>query len=390
MKRPFSAADASCRLRRGAAAVLLSAATLSACAPTGARTESALPAAEPRPAAAAAALAPQASAPCGKPPVQLEKRNQDFLDRLAAADGPPIYTLSYRAARQVLDRLQSGPIAKLPADITEHRIPGGPTGSVSVRIVRPAGVKGLLPGIVYLHGGGWILGNARTHDRLVRQIADGAQAAVVFVNYTPSPEARFPVALEQAYTAARWIAAHGRTVGIEPNRLAVAGDSVGGDMSAALTMLAKERGGPRFRQQVLLYPVTDARFDTASYRRFAEGCWLTRAAMKWFWDAYAPDHAVRNLPLAAPLRATTTRLRGLPRALVITDSDVLLDEGTAYAAKLRAAGVPVTLTHFGAITHDFMMLDALAGTDADRQAVAETTAVLRQALHAPDRPGRRK
>jgi acetyl esterase len=316
--------------------------------------------------------------------VKLEKQDQDFLSQLAAADGPPINTLSYAAARKVLDKLQAGPIAKLPADISERTVPGGPTGPVSVRVVRPAGVKGPLPGIIYIHGGGWVLGNARTHDRLVRQIANGARAAVVFVNYTPSPEAQFPVPIEQAYTVAKWVADHGSTINIDSSRLAVAGDSVGGDMTAAVTLLAKQRGGPHFLQQVLLYPVTDARFDTASYNRFAENCWLTRTAMKWYWDAYAPNPADREQPTASPLRASLAQLRGLPQALVITDSDVLLDEATAYAAKLRAAGVAVTTSHYAGVTHDFMMLNALADTQAGKEAVAETTGTLREALYASD------
>ena len=374
------------RARYGIAAALVAASVLSACADRTGRTVN------PRedPAAAVADRAAPKYAPCGKPPVKLEKQDQDFLNQLAAADGPPLYTLSYKAARQVLDKLQSGPVAKLPANITERTVPGGPTGPVSIRVVRPAGVKGPLPGIVYIHGGGWVLGNAMTHDRLVRQIANGARAAVVFVNYTPSPEAQFPVPIEQAYTVAQWVARNGRTIDIDPTRLAIAGDSVGGDMTAAVTLMAKQRGGPHFVRQVLLYPVTDARFDTASYNRLAEGCWLTRPAMKWFWDAYAPDPAVRAQPLASPLNASVDQLRGLPEALMITDSDALLDAANAYAAKLQTAGVPVTLSHYGSITHDFMMLDALAGTQAAKDAVAETTGALREALYAPRQPGRGK
>lgn len=319
--------------------------------------------------------------PCGKPPVKLEKQDQDFLNQLAAADGQPLYKLSYQAAREVLNKAQSGPVAKLAAQISERTVPGGPTGPVSIRIVRPAGVTGMLPGVVYIHGGGWVLGNAMTHDRLVREIANGARATVVFVNYTPSPEAHFPVPVEQEYAVAKWLATNGRTIGVDPTRLAVAGDSVGGDMTAALTLMAKRRGGPHFRRQILLYPVTDANFSTASYHRFAENCWLTRPAMEWFWDAYAPDRAVRTNPLASPLRAGLGQLRGLPPALVITDSDVLSDEGSAYAAKLRQAGVPVTTTHYPQITHDFMMLNALAGTESNKQAVAQTNAALRAALY---------
>ncbi|MDF3294361.1 alpha/beta hydrolase [Streptomyces silvisoli] len=319
--------------------------------------------------------------PCGKPPVKLEKPDQDFLDQLAAADGTPLYKLSYKAARDVLNKAQSGPVAKLAARISDRTVPGGPTGPVSIRVVRPAGATGTLPGVVYVHGGGWVLGNAMTHDRLVREIANGARAAVVFVNYTPSPEAHFPVPIEQEYAVAKWLAANGNTIGVDPTRLAVVGDSVGGDMTAALTLLAKQRGGPHFRQQILLYPVTDANFDTASYHRFAENCWLTRPAMQWFWDAYAPNRAARKSPLASPLQASLAQLRGLPPALVITDSDVLTDEGNAYAAKLRQAGVRVTTTHYPQITHDFMMLNALAGTRSNKQAVAETNAALRAALY---------
>ncbi|MFF3751554.1 alpha/beta hydrolase [Streptomyces sp. NPDC002018] len=328
-------------------------------------------------------------APCGNPPVKLEPLDQEFLNQLAAEGGPPLYDLSYEAAREVLNKLQSGPVAKLPAEISERTVPGGPTGPVSIRVVRPPGVEGPLPGIVYLHGGGWILGNAETHDRLVREIANGARATVIFVNYTPSPEAQFPVPLEQAYTVAQWVAEHGSEINVDSSRLAIAGDSVGGDMTAAVTLMAKQRGGPTFLQQVLLYPVVDARFDTPSYNRFAEGCWLTREAMEWFWDAYAPDPAVREQPLASPLLATVDQLRGLPKALVITDSDVLLDGANAYAEKLRRAGVPVTNRHFGSITHDFMMLNALADTESNKAAVAETTKTLRDALYGEQKSGTR-
>ncbi|MFE4369116.1 alpha/beta hydrolase [Streptomyces sp. NPDC056835] len=360
--------------RTGAIALTLALATvLSSCG-----TQKKSPGALDHPALAAASAA---NVPCGNPPVKLEEQDQDFLNGLAAADGPPLYKLSYPAAREVLNKLQAGPVNMLPAEITVRSVPGGPTGPVSVHLVRPKDAGGDLPGIVYIHGGGWVLGNFKTHERLVRQIANGARATVVFVDYTPSPEARFPVPVEQAYTVAKWVAAHGRRIGVDPTRLAVAGDSVGGDMTAAVTLLAKQRGGPHFQQQVLLYPVTDADFDTSSYHRFKENCWLTRPAMKWFWDAYAPNVKDRDNPIASPLRASLDQLRGLPPALVITDSDVLLDAATAYADNLKKAGVPVTLTHYPAVTHDFMMLNALSGTDSNKNAVAETTKALYLALH---------
>ncbi|MGW1429256.1 alpha/beta hydrolase [Streptomyces sp. NPDC001108] len=319
--------------------------------------------------------------PCGVPPVKLEPKAQEFLNDLAAKGGPPINTLTPQAARKVLDDLQAGPVPAPAAEISERTVPGGPTGPVSIRIVRPAGVTGPLPGIVFIHGGGWVLGNAKTHDRLVREIANGARATVVFVNYTPSPEAKYPVPIEQAYTAANWVAKNGREINVDSSRLAIAGDSVGGDMTAAVTMLAKQRGGPRFVQQTLLYPVTDAEFGTASYKRFAESCWLTRPGMEWFWDSYAPDKRTRTQPTASPLRASTEQLRGLPPALVITDSDVLLDAANAYVAKLRTAGVPVTSTHYPEVPHDFMMLNGLRETRSYKNAIAETVGALHDALH---------
>ncbi|MEU8589181.1 alpha/beta hydrolase [Streptomyces sp. NPDC048664] len=345
-------------------------------------TTAALAAAVPALAAPAdAAAAPKA--PCGDPQVKLEPAAQAFLDKLAAADGPPIQTLTPAAARQSLLDLQAAyPVPKLPADITTRTISAGSGGKVSIRVVRPHGVRGKLPVVMYFHGGGWVLGDASTHDRLVRQIANGARAAVVFVDYTRSPEAKYPVADEQAYAATRWVAQHGDEIDVDGSRMAVAGDSVGGNMVAAVTMMAKQRGGPKLAQQVLFYPVTDASFDTATYRRFATGCWLTAAGMKWFWNQYAPDTAVRNQPMASPLRATKDQLKGLPKALLITDSDVLNDEGHAYADKLRAAGVPLTYVNYPGVVHDFVMLNGLAGTHAAKDAVAKANAALRQALHS--------
>jgi acetyl esterase len=237
---------------------------------------------------------------------------------------------------------------------------------------------------MYFHGGGWILGNKDTHDRLIREIANGAQAAVVFVNYTPSPEAHYPIAIEQAYAATRFVAEEGASLDLDGSRLAVAGDSVGGNMAAVTTLLAKQRGGPKIVFQALLYPVTDASFDTGSYKQFAKGWFLERQGMKWFWDAYAPDHSVRREITVSPLRASTEQLRGLPPALVITaENDVLRDEGEAYAHKLTAAGVPVTATRYLGTIHDFMMLNAFADDPAPRAAIAQTNAALRLALGQP-------
>jgi acetyl esterase len=315
------------------------------------------------------------------PTVVLEPAAQALADALAASDGPPLYTLSPEQARAVLDQAQSGVVALAPAEVEEHTIPGGPDGSVSITVVKPANRNGKLPVIVYTHGGGWVLGNFGTHQRLVRDLVDQSGAALVFVNYTPSPEARYPVAIEQVYATVQWVASFGAELGLDGSRLAIAGDSVGGNMTAAVAMLARARGGPVLRCQALLYPVTNATFDTASYEQFAEGPWLTRKAMQWFWDAYAPDLAVRSEPTVSPLMASVDQIRDLPPTLVITDeADVLRDEGEAYARMLRQAGVDVTAVRYEGVFHDFMMLNDLAQTNATRAAIFQTAALLRSAL----------
>ena len=236
-----------------------------------------------------------------------------------------------------------------------------------------------LPVIVYIHGAGWMFGNAHTHDRLIRELAVGAQAAVVFPTYSLSPEAKYPTAIEENYTVVKWIAENGLAHGLDPERLAVAGDSVGGNMAVAVTLMAKAHGGPSIRQQQLFYPMTDASFDTESYHQFATGYFLRRDAMMWFWDQYTSDPHKRKEITASPLRATIEQLHGLPPALVIiAEADVLRDEGEAYANKLREASVRVTAARFQGIIHDFVMLNALANTAAARGAIALATHWLRE------------
>jgi acetyl esterase/lipase len=311
--------------------------------------------------------------------VVLEPASQAFVE--ATAKPPFLYDLGPDGARKVLDDVQAAPIDKLPIDERWITVPAE-VGDVRVRIVRPAGVEGTLPVILYMHGGGWVLGNAATHDRLVRELACGAGAALVFVEYDRSPEAHYPVAIEQGYAAARWIVREGAANGLDADRMAVAGDSVGGGMTAALALMAHERGDVRFVHQSMYYPVTDAAMDTGSYAQFAEGYFLTDKSMAWFWDCYCPDVERRSEPFASPLRASDEQLDGLPPALVIVDeADVLRDEGEAYAARLRGAGVAVTTVRYDGITHDFMMLNPLSPTHATRAAVAQAISVLRGALH---------
>ena len=312
----------------------------------------------------------------------LEAAAKAFAD--ATANPPFLSDLAPAEGRKLVDEVQSGEIAKPDADEQWVTVAGGPTGEVKVRIVKPRGAKGTLPVVLYIHGAGWVFGDAHTHDRLVRELAVGVGAAVVFPEYDRSPEARYPVAIEQNYAVAQWIVEEGASQGLDAARLAVAGDSVGGNMSAALTLMAKERRGPTLAAQVLFYPVTDASFDTDSYHQFAEGYFLRRGGMLWFWDQYTTDEAQRNEITASPLRATVEQLAGLPPALVITgEADVLRDEGEAYANKLREAGVPVTAVRYQGIIHDFVMLNALRETQAADAAIRQAITFLSEALATP-------
>jgi len=310
--------------------------------------------------------------------VVLEPAAQKIAD--AFAKPPFLYDMPPADARKALEDAQSGPVSKPAVDEEWITVPS-PAGDVRVRIVRPRGATGTLPVIVYMHGGGWVLGSARTHDRLVSELADGARAALAFVEYPNSPEARYPTAIEQGYATAQWIMKNGPSKALDPGRMAVAGESVGGNMAAALALMAKQRGDVTFVQQSMYYPVTDAAMNTASYEQFATGYYLSRREMEWFWDAYTTDPAQRAEITASPNRATAEQVSGLPPAyLCVDEADVLRDEGEAYAAKLRSAGVPVTTVRYDGTIHDFMLLNALSETRATRAAVGQATAFLRSGL----------
>jgi acetyl esterase/lipase len=310
--------------------------------------------------------------------VVLEPAAQELAE--ATSKPPFLYQLDYPEARKVLEDLQAAPVDKLPIDEEWITLPS-PFGDARVRIIKPQGADGILPVILYMHGGGWVLGNAATHDRLVRELAVGANAALAFVEYPNSPEAHYPVAIEQGYATAQWIVREGSSKGLDPSRIAVAGESVGGDMTSALTLMAKERDDVQFVHAGIYYPVTDAAMDTGSYDEFAEGPYLTRKAMEWFWDAYTTDPGQRSEITASPNQATIEQLKGLPPTLLLVDeADVLRDEGEAYAAKLRMAGVPVTTVRYDGTVHDFMLLNSLSQTKAARAAIAQATAFLRQAF----------
>ncbi|RRV07540.1 alpha/beta hydrolase [Pseudomonas sp. v388] len=303
----------------------------------------------------------------------VEHNTQAFLEALAAGGGKPLEQLSPKDARAVLTGAQASVKVDLSGIEVSERSIDVNGQKVALKIVRPADVKGDLPVFMFFHGGGWVLGDFPTHQRLIRDLVVGSGAVAVYVDYTPSPEARYPTAINQAYAATRWVAEHGQQIGVDGKRLAVAGNSVGGNMAAVVALMAKEQKAPALRFQLLLWPVTDARFDDGSYQQFAEGHFLTRNMMKWFWDNYTTDAGQRADIHASPLRASTEQLRGLPPALVQTAGfDVLRDEGEAYARKLDAAGVPVTAVRYNGMIHDYGLLNPL-------NQIPEVRAAMRQA-----------
>jgi acetyl esterase len=309
----------------------------------------------------------------------VEHNTQGFLEALAKGGGPPLETLSPADARAVLVGVQAG--AKLPqADVSERTITVDGK-SIKLTLVRPVGAKGVLPAFMFFHGGGWILGDFATHERFVRDLVADSGAVAVFVNYTPSPESRYPAAINEAYAATKWVAENGAQINVDGKRLAVVGNSVGGNMAAVVALMAKEKGAPALRAQVLFWPVTNANFEDASYDEFATDHFLTRNMMKWFWDAYTTDPTQRQQIYASPLLATAEQLRGLPPALVQTaEKDVLRDEGEAYARKLDAAGVSVVATRYDGMIHDFGLLNVLSGVPATRVALHQASEELRTRL----------
>ncbi len=315
----------------------------------------------------------------GSPGVQ--RNIQVFLQALAAGGGKPMEQMTPAEARAVLEGAQSSVPLDLPkADVTQRTI-SADGQTVKLVVVRPAGASGTLPVFMFFHGGGWVLGDFPTHERLVRDLVAGSGATAVFVEYDRSPEARYPVAINQAYAATRWVAAYGKEIGVDGERLAVVGNSVGGNMAAVVSLMAKDLGTPRIRHQVLFWPVTNASFDTASYDRFADGHFLTRNMMKWFWDSYTTDPKERQDVYASPLQATNERLKGLPPTLIQTaEMDVLRDEGEAYARKLDHAGVDVTATRYNGLIHDYGLLNPITRVPGVRSAMLQASAELKRRL----------
>lgn len=296
----------------------------------------------------------------------------------SSAKPPLIFQLPPSEGREMLEKAQNEPVSMYPADVTKLSVNTGQWGEIPVYIVCPEHISSPANVIFYIHGAGWVFGSFHTHEKLVRELAARTDCVVVFPEYSRSPEARYPVAIEQCYHVLCRLPSilESMDICMNPCSLTVAGDSVGGNMAIAMTLMAKERKGPYIQKQLLYYPVTNACFCTSSYRQFARGYYLYREGMMWFWNQYTMSPCDRNKLTASPLRADTEQLKGLPEAMILNgEADVLRDEGEAYARKLREAGVDVTAVRFQGIIHDFVMLNALS--TRQRHAVRQWIPLLR-------------
>lgn len=313
--------------------------------------------------------------------IAIDHRVRQFLEQLNSSGGRPLEELGPAEARSVLTKLQNSVEVELPPARVTQRSIDHLGQQVDLTVVHPAGEKRVTPAFMFFHGGGWVLGDFPTHERLVRDLVALSGVAAVFVNYTPSPEVRYPVAINQAYAATDWVAKFGREIDVDGSRLAVVGNSAGGNMATVVALMAKDRGGPELRFQGLMWPVTDANFETPSYHEFGAGRFLTKSLMQWFWDNYTSDPLERTEIYASPLRAMTEELRGLPPALVQTGgNDVLRDEGEEYARKLDAAGVDVIAVRYSGMIHDWGLLNPLSQVPATRAALLQVAEELKRRL----------
>ena len=312
---------------------------------------------------------------------RIDPQVRSFLAELNK-DSSPFWELPQPKPQEILTELQNQTPVDLSGVTTTERTVSQDGQNVKLYIMKPQQLTGK-PGVLFfIHGGVWIVGNFDNHQRLLRDLVVGSGQVGVFVEYTPLPAAKYPTQIEESYAALKWVAAHAEEFGADGSRIAIAGNSVGGNMTAALTLLSKDRQGPKIALQVLLIPATDASVDTDSYHEFGTGRFLARAFMKYGWDLYAPDEKTRNSPSVSPLRARHEELKGLPPALIITaENDPLRDEGEAYARKLKAAGVQVAATRYEGMVHDFVLLNAIRNVAGVQAALQQASDAIRDALN---------
>jgi acetyl esterase len=311
---------------------------------------------------------------------RLSRETKAFLNVLNSG-GVPLETLPPLDARQVLVDAQAAAPVDLSGIEESEKTIAADGYSIVLNIVRPEGIQGILPVFIFIHGGGWVLGDYPTHKRMVRDLVVLSGFAGVFVNYTRTPDAQYPQAINEIYAATKWVAEHGAEIGVDGKNLAVVGNSVGGNMTAATTLMAKAKGEPQIKLQILMWPIVDADFATASYQQFGEKRFLTTSLMQWMYDMYIPELENRKDIYASPLQATVEQLQGLPPALIQTaESDILRDEGEAYGRKLDEAGVSVTTVRYNGMIHDFGLLNALAELPSTRSLFVQAAAELKKHL----------
>lgn len=311
----------------------------------------------------------------------LDRGTKAFLKMLNTSGAPPLETLTPQEAQQGLVQAQ----ASVEVDISGIEVSPKTITSegytIQLYIIRPEGVREKLPVFMFIHGGGWVLGDFPTHQRLVRDLVVLSGYAAVFVEYTRTSEAPYPQAIHEIYAATKWVAENGGEINVDGTNMAVVGNSVGGNMSTVTTLMAKEKGGPNIKLQVLMWPIVDSDFETSSYQQFGQDRFLTTSLMKWMYDLYIPDPKNRNTIFASPLQASVEQLKGLPPALIqVAENDVLREEGEAYGRKLDEAGVKVTTVRYNGMIHDFGLLNALATLPAVRSMLLQAAAELKKYL----------
>lgn len=311
----------------------------------------------------------------------IDSKTKAFLKALNTSGGKPLETLTPLEARKVLVNAQASVNVDLSGIEESEKTIDADGHSIKLNIVRPAGAKATLPVFIFIHGGGWVLGDYPTHKRMVRDLVVLTGYSGVFINYTPTPDAKYPTQVNEIYAATKWVSEHGSEINVDGKNMAIVGNSVGGNMSTVTTIKAKENNGPLIKVQVLMWPIVDADFETESYRQFGKDRFLTTSLMKWMYDMYTTDANERKQVYASPLRATPEQLKGLPPTLIqVAGNDVLRDEGEAYGRKLDAAGVPVTVVRYNGTIHDFGLLNGLADLPATKAAFLQAAAVLKQYL----------
>ena len=320
------------------------------------------------------------AAPDAATDLRIDPQVRSFLAELNK-DSSPFWELPQPRPQEILTALQDKTPVDMSGVTTVEKMINQDGRTVKLYIMKPEHMEGKPGVLLFIHGGVWIVGNFQNHQRLLRDLVIGSGQVGVFVEYTPLPAAKYPTQTEESYAALKWAAAHAGEFGADGSRIAIAGNSVGGNMTAALTLIAKDRNGPKISYQVLFIPATDASVDTASYHEFGTGRFLARAFMKYGWDLYAPDEKTRNSPYVSPLRASKEELKGLPPALVITaENDPLRDEGEAYARKLKNAGVDVAAVRYNGVIHDFVLLNAIRNVPEVEAAIQQASEGIRAHL----------